>query len=205
MSIRPRRALRLHWVCGGPLAWSVWLVFAAALLLLDRAGRALGEAAALDRQSNTEFARLAAQGALLAVAHGAVDELVAGTGRPGGAELVFLRQPAGKAVPSTPKVMRQEPLKPGVIRSLRGVHVTFTGIFAKTRKQVAAAARRAGAVVHSGPSAQTSVIVRGRPNALQAAGRDGGLKLMEIKRLRRKGHRITVLSEAQFWRLAARR
>jgi serine/threonine protein kinase len=96
---------------------------------------------------------------------------------------------------------RHTPLKAGVIRSLKGVHVTFTGIFSKTRKQVALAARRAGAIVHSGPSTRTTVIVRGRPNALQAAGREGGLKLMEIKRLREKGLRITVLTEAQFWRL----
>jgi len=100
---------------------------------------------------------------------------------------------------------RPEPLTPGVIRSLKGVHVTFTGIFSKTRKDVASAARRAGAIVHSGPSSQTTVIVRGRPNALQAAGREGGLKLMEIRRLREKGHRITVLTEPQFWRLAGRR
>jgi BRCT domain type II-containing protein len=91
-----------------------------------------------------------------------------------------------------------------VIRTLKGVHVTFTGIFSKTRKEVAAAARRAGAIVHSGPSSQTTVIVRGRPNPLQAAGRDGGLKLMEIRRLREKGQRITVLTEPQFWRLAGR-
>jgi serine/threonine protein kinase len=99
---------------------------------------------------------------------------------------------------------RPAPLKPGVIRSLKGVHVTFTGIFRETRNDVAAAARRAGAIVHSGPSSQTTVIVRGRPNPLQAAGRDSGLKLMEIRRLREKGHRITVLTEAQFWRLVAR-
>jgi hypothetical protein len=30
------------------------------------------------------------------------------------------------------------------------------------------------------------------------------LKLMEIRRLREKGQRITELTEAQFWRLAAR-
>jgi len=96
---------------------------------------------------------------------------------------------------------RPAPLKPGVRRSLKGVHLTFTGIFSKTRKKVAAAAKRAGAIVHSGPSAKTTVIVRGRPNPLQAAGRDGGLKLMEIRRLRAKGQRITVLTEAQFWRL----
>ena len=100
---------------------------------------------------------------------------------------------------------RPTPLKVGVIRSLKGVHMTFTGIFTKKRKEVAAAAKRAGAIVHSGPSAMTTVIVRGKPNALQAAGRDAGLKLMEIRRLRDKGLRITVLNEQQFWRLAARR
>jgi eukaryotic-like serine/threonine-protein kinase len=92
-------------------------------------------------------------------------------------------------------------LKAGVLKSLKGVHLAFTGILSRTRKDAAAAARRAGAIVHGGPSARTSVVVRGKPNALQAAGRDAGLKLMEIKRLRGKGHRITLLNEAQFWRL----
>ena len=96
-------------------------------------------------------------------------------------------------------------LKAGVLRSLKGEHITFTGILTKPRRDAQEAARRAGAVVHSGPSAKTSVIVRGRPNAQQAAGRDGGIKLMEIKRLREEGHRITLLNEAQFWRLAAAR
>jgi serine/threonine-protein kinase len=96
-------------------------------------------------------------------------------------------------------------LKAGVRRTLRGVHLAFTGILSKTRKEAAAAARRAGAIVHSGPSAKTSVVVRGRPNPLQAIGRDAGLKLMEIKRLREKGHRITLLNETQFWRLVGLR
>jgi serine/threonine-protein kinase len=99
---------------------------------------------------------------------------------------------------------RPAPLKAGVVRSLKGVHITFTGIFRKKRRDVARAAKRAGAIVHSGPSSRTTVIVRGKPNALQAAGRDAGLKLMEMKRLREKGHRITVLTERQFWRLAER-
>jgi len=99
---------------------------------------------------------------------------------------------------------RPRELKAGVLRSLRGVHITFTGTLSKLRKEAVKAARKAGAVVHGGPSSQTTVIVRGRPNKLQAAGRDGGLKLMEIKRLREKGHRITVLEERQFWRLAGK-
>jgi serine/threonine-protein kinase len=94
-------------------------------------------------------------------------------------------------------------LKVGVLRSLKGVHLTFTGILTKRRSEAAFAARKAGAIVHSGPSAQTTVVVRGRPNPLQAAGRDGGLKLMDIKRLREKGHKITLLNEMQFWRLVS--
>jgi serine/threonine protein kinase len=96
-------------------------------------------------------------------------------------------------------------LKPGVLRSLKGVHLAFTGVLSKRRSVAARAARRAGATVHGAPSARTTVVVRGRPNPLQAAGRDGGRKLLEIKRLREKGHRITVLAEARFWRLVARR
>jgi DNA polymerase-3 subunit epsilon len=82
------------------------------------------------------------------------------------------------------------------------VHLAFTGILSRPRREAAAAASRAGAIVHGSPSTRTTVVVRGRPNPLQAAGREGGLKLLEIKRLRQKGQRITLLSEAQFWRLA---
>ncbi len=96
-------------------------------------------------------------------------------------------------------------LRAGAVRSLKGLHLAFTGILSKPRRDAIKAAGRAGAIVHGGPSAKTTVVVRGRPNAQQAAGRDAGLKLMEIKRLRAKGHRITLLNEAQFWRLVARR
>jgi serine/threonine-protein kinase len=97
-----------------------------------------------------------------------------------------------------------EPLKAGVLRTLKGVHVAFTGILSRRRSEAVRAAKRAGAIVHGGPSAKTTVVVRGRPNPLQAAGRDAGLKLMEVKRLREKGHRVTLLNETQFWRLVSR-
>lgn len=91
-----------------------------------------------------------------------------------------------------------------MLRTLKGVHLAFTGILSRPRRDAATAARRAGATVHGAPSARTRVVVRGRPNPLQAAGRDAGLKLMEIKRLREKGHEITLLGERQFWRLVER-
>jgi serine/threonine protein kinase len=96
-------------------------------------------------------------------------------------------------------------LKTGMLRTLKGVHLAFTGILTRKRREAALAAKRAGAVVHSGPSVRTSVVVRGKPNPLQAAGRQGGLKLMEIKRLREKGHRITLLDERKFWALVLKR
>ena len=100
---------------------------------------------------------------------------------------------------------RPAPLRTGVLKSLKGAHLAFTGILTRTRAEATKAAKRAGAVVHGSPSSKTTVVVRGRPNPLQAAGREGGLKLMEIKRLREKGQRITLLSESQFWKLAGAR
>jgi serine/threonine protein kinase len=100
---------------------------------------------------------------------------------------------------------RPAPLRAGVLRSLKGAHLAFTGTLTKRRADAARAARRAGAIVHGMPSVRTNVVVRGRPNPQQAAGRDAGLKLMEIKWLREKGHRITLLNEAQFWRLVGKR
>ena len=95
-------------------------------------------------------------------------------------------------------------LTPGALDSLKGVHLAFTGILSRPRREAIDAATRAGAIVHGMPSARTTVVVRGRPNPQQAAGRDGGLKLMEIKRLRERGHAIVLINETRFWRLAAR-
>ena len=96
-------------------------------------------------------------------------------------------------------------LRSGILRTLKGVHLAFTGILSRPRADAIRAATRAGAIVHGHPSSRTTVVVRGRPNPLQAVGRDAGLKLMEIKRLRERGHKITLLNEAQFWKLAGRR
>ena len=105
------------------------------------------------------------------------------------------------------EALRHRPaaLKVGALRSLAGVHLAFTGILSKRRNVAVRAARRAGATVHGSPSAKTTVVVRGRPNPLQAAGREGGRKLLEIKRLREKGHRITLLDEKRFWKLVSRK
>ncbi|MGD9906868.1 MAG: protein kinase, partial [Vicinamibacterales bacterium] len=100
---------------------------------------------------------------------------------------------------------RPAALPAGRVRTLKGVHLAFTGILSRPRAEAARAATRAGAIVHGAPSARTSVVVRGAPNPRQAAGEAAGLKLMELKRLREKGVAIAVLDERQFWRLVTRR
>jgi len=94
-------------------------------------------------------------------------------------------------------------LPTGRIQSLKGRRVSFTGFLSRPRREAIAAAARSGAVVQASPGPSTDVLVRGRPNAQQVAGKGGGLKLMEIRRLAAKGYRVTIIGEAQFWKLVA--
>lgn len=94
------------------------------------------------------------------------------------------------------------PLSLGRVTSLRGRRIAFTGFLKRPRSEAIDAARAAGAVVQSAPGRTTDVLVRGRPNPLQIAGRSGGTKLMEIKRQADQGHHIRIIGEAQFWKLA---
>ena len=100
---------------------------------------------------------------------------------------------------------RPAALKAGVLRTLKGVHLAFTGILSKTRARSGTRRppRRRGR-----PRRPVGADNGRRPGPAQrAASRRarGGLKLMEIKRLREKGHRITLLNETQFWRLVTKR
>jgi hypothetical protein len=101
--------------------------------------------------------------------------------------------------------LRQRPSPPrlGRVKGLAGKRLSFTGFLRRPRSEAIAAAKKAGAVVQSKPGRSTDVLVRGRPNALQIAGRAGGVKLIEIRRLAAKGHVVTVIGENQFWRLVA--
>ncbi|MEO7456749.1 MAG: protein kinase [Gemmatimonadaceae bacterium] len=92
----------------------------------------------------------------------------------------------------------------GRVPSLKGKRVSFTGFLVRPRAEAIAAARKAGATVHSKPGQTTDILVRGKPNALQIAGKDGGSKLIEVRRLADQGVKVTVIDERQFWRLVAR-
>jgi serine/threonine protein kinase len=92
--------------------------------------------------------------------------------------------------------------RPGRLSTLKGRRISFTGILSRPRSEAIAAARKAGATVVSKPGPSSDVLVRGRFNALQIAGKAGGTKLLEIRRLAEQGHNVTVIGERQFWRLA---
>jgi NAD-dependent DNA ligase len=96
---------------------------------------------------------------------------------------------------------RPKELAEGRIASLAGKRLSFTGFLRRPRSEAVAAARKARAIVQSKPGRSTDVLVRGRPNRLQIAGRNAGTKLMEIRRLAALGHRITIIGERQFWKL----
>ena len=99
--------------------------------------------------------------------------------------------------------LRKRPTEPslGRIDSLEGKRVSFTGFLVRPRSDAIAAARKAGAIVQSKPGPSTDVLVRGRPNAQQIAGKDGGSKLIEVRRLAAQGIKVTVIGERQFWKL----
>ncbi|MDQ3697361.1 MAG: protein kinase [Gemmatimonadota bacterium] len=100
--------------------------------------------------------------------------------------------------------LRRRPKEPrlGRVKSLAGKRLSFTGFLGRPRSEAVAVARKAGAIVQSKPGQSTDVLVRGQPNALQIAGKDGGSKLIEVRRLAAQGYKVTVIGERQFWRLA---
>jgi eukaryotic-like serine/threonine-protein kinase len=101
--------------------------------------------------------------------------------------------------------LRHRPREPRLARveNLQGKRLSFTGFLSRPRSDAIEAATRAGAIVQSKPGRLTDVLVRGRPNAQQIAGRDGGSKLLEIRRLAARGHVVKVIGEGQFWKLVA--
>ena len=105
------------------------------------------------------------------------------------------------------EALRKRPPAPTLHRvsNLKGLRVAFTGIMTRPRMDAIKAAKRAGASVQSKPGLTTDVLVRGRPNPLQIAGKDAGAKLIEVRRLAAQGHVVKVIGEGQFWKLARAR
>ncbi len=101
------------------------------------------------------------------------------------------------------EALRQRPKQPrlGRVDHLDGKRISFTGFLVRPRDTAIAAAKTAGAIVQSAPGRTTDILIRGRPNKQQIAGKDGGSKLIEVRRLAAKGHKVTVIGERLFWKL----
>ncbi|HEY8166133.1 MAG TPA: protein kinase [Gemmatimonadaceae bacterium] len=100
--------------------------------------------------------------------------------------------------------LRQRPKQPrlGRVNTLDGKRLSFTGFLRRPRIEAISTAKKAGAIVQSKPGKLTDILVRGQPNKQQIAGKDAGSKLIEVRRLAAQGHKVTVIGERQFWRLA---
>ena len=83
------------------------------------------------------------------------------------------------------------------MNGLEGKRLSFTGFLSRSRNDAIAAAKKAGAIVQSKPGKLTDVLVRGKPNAQQIAGKDAGSKLIEVRRLAAQGHKVTVIGELE--------
>ena len=101
------------------------------------------------------------------------------------------------------EALKRRPKQPrlGRVDRLAGKRISFTGFLVRPRDTAIAAAKKAGAIVQSKPGRSTDILIRGRPNKQQIAGNDGGSKLIEVRRLAAKGHKVTVIGERQFWKL----
>ncbi|HXT16218.1 MAG TPA: protein kinase [Gemmatimonadaceae bacterium] len=97
---------------------------------------------------------------------------------------------------------RPEEVRLARVQSLKAMRLSFTGFLSRPRSEAMAAAKKAGAIVQSKPGQSTDILVRGRPNTQQIAGKAGGTKLMDVRRLAARGHMVRVIGERQFWRLA---
>ncbi|MAY97860.1 MAG: serine/threonine protein kinase [Nocardioides sp.] len=94
-------------------------------------------------------------------------------------------------------------LKPGTApKSLSGERVVFTGgIAGVPRHEARELARAAGASVQTRVNNNRTVLVRGDQDYWKTTGWDEGIKLFAVRELKRRGHRVRVISPRQFLRL----
>lgn len=117
--------------------------------------------------------------------------------------------PESGRYPSAAELVAALQSKPTALRfqrvaSLDGAVVVFTGTLSLPRARATKLARKAGASVAGSVTAATTVVVLGRPSAGYGAG-SKGRKLLEYERLRAAGHRIRLINEATFLRIAGTR
>jgi DNA polymerase III subunit epsilon len=79
--------------------------------------------------------------------------------------------------------------------------VVFTGTLSKRRDKVAAAVSAAGWEVATSVSHRTTILVLGVQDMKKLAGSDKSTKQREAESLIAGGQKISIVDEAEFWRL----
>jgi len=93
--------------------------------------------------------------------------------------------------------------RPARVRSLVGKHVVFTGGLSMRRAAAQKLARKAGAIVESGVTHVTDVVVVGDQSPHWKAG-EKGQKLLDVDHEAERGHQIAIVKESRFLALVRR-
>jgi serine/threonine protein kinase len=88
-------------------------------------------------------------------------------------------------------------IRPGIVRSLSGKRVVFTGALAILRKDAKLLVKKAGGIVEDKVSHRTDVVVVGEQSRHWKADKKGQ-KLLDVDRELELGHRIAVITESRF-------
>ena len=91
--------------------------------------------------------------------------------------------------------------RPGVVRSLAGKRVVFTGRMRVVRAQARLSLKKAGGIAQAKVGHQTDILVRGELSSPLYKAVEMGQKLLDVQGEREAGHEVVELPEAKFWRL----
>ena len=92
---------------------------------------------------------------------------------------------------------KRRSIKPGIVRSLNGKRVVFTGALAILRKDAKLLVKKAGGIVEDRVSRRTDVVVVGEQSRHWKADKKGQ-KLLDVDHELERGHRIAVIAESRF-------
>jgi len=91
-------------------------------------------------------------------------------------------------------------VRPGIVRSLSGKRIVFTGALAILRKDAKSLVTKGGGVVENQVSHRTDVVVVGEQSRHWKAEKKGQ-KLLDVDHELELGHRIAVITESRFRKL----
>jgi hypothetical protein len=89
----------------------------------------------------------------------------------------------------------------GIVRSLAGKRVVFTGRMRVIRAEARLSLKKTGGIPQAKVGHQTDILVKGDLSSAQYIAVEMGQKLLDVQHEREVGHEVVVLPEARFWHL----